>query len=317
MEERCYLLSVEQLYEEGGEALFAAALERVDASRRERAERMRPGAARAAGVGAGLLLQAALREMPGIGSAAVNLQEESVQEESGQNELVQTGSDPKREEGEVQKESGPQPTGQSPGSAKRNTSWKSGKALEQCGYKGGREFHGLREYTVEEILQLVSAPLELGLKYGKKGKPYLRDCPVFFNLSHSGDYVCCAVSGREVGVDIQRCSMQDMESLQRIARRFFSGAENDALERCREEERQQLFYRLWARKEAWGKLTGEGILAAVSVNFLPCGPMEFRQGQPVQERFRDTGGGALDLVFQEWQYPKGYWIALCRENNRP
>ena len=42
------------------------------------------------------------------------------------------------------------------------------------------------------------------LKYGEYGKPYLASGDLFFNLSHCGDMVVCAVCDREVGVDIQR-----------------------------------------------------------------------------------------------------------------
>ena len=41
------------------------------------------------------------------------------------------------------------------------------------------------------------------LKYGEYGKPYLASGDLFFNLSHCGDMVVCAVCDREVGVDIQ------------------------------------------------------------------------------------------------------------------
>lgn len=42
------------------------------------------------------------------------------------------------------------------------------------------------------------------IAYDPCGKPYLRDYPnAHFNISHSGQYVVCAVADRPVGIDVQ------------------------------------------------------------------------------------------------------------------
>ncbi len=116
--------------------------------------------------------------------------------------------------------------------------------------------------TLRELLGQLAAPRELAYRYGEKGKPFLADIPLYFSLSHSGRFVLCAVSGREIGADIQKIRKGNEE---RIARRFFAAQEQEALAACSDEEaRIRLFYELWARKEAYGKLTGEGIASAVS-----------------------------------------------------
>lgn len=152
---------------------------------------------------------------------------------------------------------------------------------------------GLTVYSVSRVLQLLGEPLELVLDYGKKGKPYLREYPFYFNLSHSGEYVVCAVSDQEIGADIQQCVSVDVE---RLARRFFSAEECRALAAYEtEHEKRQFFFRQWARKEAYGKLIGEGIAGTVTVNLLP-----------------DAGGEAKELFWQEWNLPEGYKTALCQ-----
>ncbi len=94
------------------------------------------------------------------------------------------------------------------------------------------------------------------LEYGERGKPRLRDYPgLYFNLSHSGGYVCCGAGDVPMGVDIQQ-----MRSLKEgVARRFFTERDNRILAACREEEREKLFFRLWSIKESYVKLTGRGI----------------------------------------------------------
>ena len=44
----------------------------------------------------------------------------------------------------------------------------------------------------------------LNIIYNENGKPYLKDNSIYFNISHSGDYVVCAISKNIIGVDIQK-----------------------------------------------------------------------------------------------------------------
>lgn len=168
-------------------------------------------------------------------------------------------------------------------------------ALQEALEAGAEGSGALISYSVSQALGLVKKTLEPVMDYGEKGKPYLREYPWFFNLSHSGAYVFCAVSDREVGADIQQCAAADLEKL---AQRFFSERENHALTACRsEEERRQLFFRLWTRKEACGKLSGEGIFGAVSVNLLPC---------------EDEAGVSGGYCWKEWDLRGEYRIAVCQ-----
>ena len=78
-----------------------------------------------------------------------------------------------------------------------------------------------------------------------------------YNLSHSGDYVLCAFSQREIGADIQ----QERDCpVERLAERFFSQEERRRFAGyASEREKKNYFYECWCRREAYGKLTGEGV----------------------------------------------------------
>ncbi|MDD2435705.1 MAG: 4'-phosphopantetheinyl transferase superfamily protein [Bacilli bacterium] len=41
------------------------------------------------------------------------------------------------------------------------------------------------------------------IKTNENEKPYVEDGEFFFNISHSKNYICCAISDHEVGVDIE------------------------------------------------------------------------------------------------------------------
>lgn len=89
------------------------------------------------------------------------------------------------------------------------------------------------------------------------GKPYIIGHPIHYNISHSGQYVVLVTAEREVGVDVQEKRAARMES---VAKRFFAEEEWQAVSECEsEEEKRDLFYRIWCRKEAYGKYLGIGL----------------------------------------------------------
>lgn len=138
----------------------------------------------------------------------------------------------------------------------------------------------LQNRTQEE----QTSTLTIAYRYGAHGKPMIADFPKHFNLSHSGDYVVCAVSDGEVGVDIQKW----VPFKERTAERFFAPEEWKLLQTLPMEQRTEMFYRLWTRKEAYGKYTGLGIPDAVRENLLgeeECAGrrIRFLEMQPDQE----------------------------------
>lgn len=99
------------------------------------------------------------------------------------------------------------------------------------------------------------------------GKPYITggDRPVFYNISHSGDYLLCALSDTEVGVDIERVEVARMN----VAERFFHPAEIKSLQYLSGKEQDDLFFRYWAAKESFLKYTGKGLTRPLS-SFTVC-----------------------------------------------
>lgn len=92
------------------------------------------------------------------------------------------------------------------------------------------------------------------IAYTDKGKPYLPDHPdIHFNISHCPIGCVCAISDKSVGVDLQdiRPFSQD------IANRCCSAEE---LLRLRQSaDPAACFTQMWAMKESYLKMTGEGI----------------------------------------------------------
>ncbi len=215
-------MSIQEFLEEGSHGrLWNEAVSKVDAERCARAEQMTVDRVKASCLGAGLLLQLAVRE-----------------------------------------------------------------AVE------GSSNRGFAQFSASMLLERLPGVIPISYQYGENGKPYLREYPFYFNLSHSGDYVFCVLSAHEIGADIQKHGTYDKS---RLAERFFAPQEITALGECGE-EREALFYRLWARKEAYGKLTGQGVVSTVGKNVLPGAEYE-EERKPVWEEYGEM---------------EGYSLAICR-----
>ena len=97
------------------------------------------------------------------------------------------------------------------------------------------------------------------LAYTNNGKPYLPDYPnIHFNISHCPFGCICAVSDKPIGVDIQDVRPFSWD----IAQRCCSTAELKQLEYS--SDIAEHFTKIWARKESYLKMTGEGITQQLS-----------------------------------------------------
>jgi 4'-phosphopantetheinyl transferase len=103
-----------------------------------------------------------------------------------------------------------------------------------------------------------SAPTQVPIVTGAHGKPVLASGAPAFNLSHSGDWVLCAlaVDGR-LGVDVEaRHALADRDA---VAETILSSDERARWRALGDADRDAAFYAIWTRKEAWLKALGVGL----------------------------------------------------------
>ena len=105
---------------------------------------------------------------------------------------------------------------------------------------------------------------DVAYRYGENGKPYLANrTDLFFNVSHSGNYVVCAISDTDIGVDIEVGSAIRPA----VMRRCFNTMEQEWIDND-----SKHFIRLWTMKEAYMKLVGSGLsLPPIDIS-LPISP---------------------------------------------
>ncbi len=92
-------------------------------------------------------------------------------------------------------------------------------------------------------------------KTEKYGKAYISNFEnVYFNLSHSGKMVLCAISDREVGVDIE---YSDPKIDLNIAKLYFYNGEYESI--MNSQNPADEFFEYWVLKESYMKYTGLGM----------------------------------------------------------
>ena len=128
---------------------------------------------------------------------------------------------------------------------------------------GGRDRQRARQ-AMRTILgaYLQAPPDSLEIDTTAAGKPYLADDRIHFNLSHSRDVALVAVATAPVGVDLEH--PREFRAAERLARRICSEREYASLQRAGGDRgiagAQLQLLRLWVRKEAVVKGTGEGLV---------------------------------------------------------
>lgn len=100
---------------------------------------------------------------------------------------------------------------------------------------------------------------EYSVIYSDEEKPVLKcEKDIFFNISHSDDYVALALSDSEVGCDIQEIRPYNPK----VAVRHYCENETRLIENS--DSKDDMFIRLWALKESILKFTGKGLSGGLS-----------------------------------------------------
>lgn len=112
------------------------------------------------------------------------------------------------------------------------------------------------DHLARELLseRLNRAPTDLVFPRTEKGKPYLDGSPLHFNLSHSGNFVACAIDESPIGIDIEVIRPVRQELCKKVC----------AQDECayvfpNGEFSSERFLLLWTAKEALMKQIGIGI----------------------------------------------------------
>ncbi len=150
---------------------------------------------------------------------------------------------------------------------------------------------------------------EMKFEKNKYGKPHIvGKSGVHFNISHSGDYVACAVGGTSVGIDVQEHKSGGLD----IAERFFSQEEKDAL--CKavdsnsnsDDTKRKLFYDMWSLKEAYIKCIGMGLSKPLDEFGIVDRAGEYR--------LYENGEESCEYHFMKYEFDENYSLCVCSKD---
>lgn len=124
---------------------------------------------------------------------------------------------------------------------------------------------GILRALLGRYLQI--APDQIQFCYGDRGKPSLAkptNASLAFNLSHSEDWMVCAIARScQVGIDLEY--IRPVADLEQLTQRFFSPQEHAAIHALSEELRLRSFFQHWTCKEALLKAIGDGLMNLTSI----------------------------------------------------
>jgi len=105
-------------------------------------------------------------------------------------------------------------------------------------------------------------PTLIAIGADENKKPFIKNSPLFYNMSHSGDWIIIAISASAIGIDTEL--VKNSFDFGNIINEYFDRKELDFINEKNSTER---FYMMWTRKEALTKATGQGL--DENLKFIP------------------------------------------------
>lgn len=124
-----------------------------------------------------------------------------------------------------------------------------------------------------------------------------------FNISHSGDFVVCAIDDENVGIDIEK---ENYIKFANIAKDYFTISEFNYIVKQDLDDKLSKFYEIWTLKESYIKCCGQDLsipLKSFSINIDEYGNIK------VTINNKHKGH-----IFKTFKIDSDYKIAICSLN---
>lgn len=101
---------------------------------------------------------------------------------------------------------------------------------------------------------------QLSFTYNKFGKPFINN--IYFNISHSYDYVCVVASDKEIGIDIEKIRNVNIN----VCNFFTTENEKDYI--VNSKKQFESLFTIFCLKEAYFKMLGSNLSKIKDIEFL-------------------------------------------------
>jgi phosphopantetheine--protein transferase-like protein len=177
-------------------------------------------------------------------------------------------------------------------------------------HKGRGENHGESKITSPHVGEVEQSNAlfgrgEINLQQTEKGKLFIENSELKFNLAHSHEYAIYAFAlNCEVGIDIEQIREVEYDG---IAKRIMSKTEYSYWSSFNNDEQVESFFQIWTCKEALIKCTGDGL----------SGPLKELSTIDSQGNICATVNYAnqAQLQLTDLSAPKNYYAALASEQS--
>ncbi|MBR4291153.1 MAG: 4'-phosphopantetheinyl transferase superfamily protein [Oscillospiraceae bacterium] len=118
----------------------------------------------------------------------------------------------------------------------------------------GRSGHDMGRQLLRQLYREETGKECPAIFTASNGKPYFKESPLHFSISHTRNHAFCVLSSRPVGIDAEE---KNRNINLRLAEKILSDRERSRFETAKDP--RDVLLRLWILKEAAAKLTGEGL----------------------------------------------------------
>ncbi len=159
------------------------------------------------------------------------------------------------------------------------------KLLKELRYEDDRKRCWISGAMVFFITNLGSID---NLYKNERGKPFISGKNIYFNISHSGNYVVLVEKDEEVGVDLEKVVPFNHFKL------VYEVFHKDEINVFNKYKTNSWFYKIWTRKESFLKWSGVGLEAGVQ-QFSTVG----------------TQKNTYDCKIGTFHFKDDYFISIC------
>ncbi len=127
---------------------------------------------------------------------------------------------------------------------------------------------------------------EIEIKYKPSGKPYIEGDEQYISISHSKDFVLVGINDTPIGVDTEVIRPFN----EKLIKTYFTDEEAEFI------DRDEKFFTVWTVKEAFLKLTGEGLKGIKKLKVVKNGKIQI-DGYEILNFIKD--GCAIAIVYKK------------------
>ncbi len=144
------------------------------------------------------------------------------------------------------------------------------KHIDRMKIKNDRKRSLMATYLLNKLL-LKAGKTEAKIETDENGKPFINEGGLYISISHSEEWVACALSENPVGIDIEKIKPVSQKLIEYVC----TQNEREYVLLTKDDEVMKRFFAVWTAKEAFFKKNNGKIKNIRSIDTLDLKKQEF------------------------------------------